>query len=132
MKNYVINYERIEDGWWLATVKGVRGCLTQGRTLKQARQRIVEALSLFVDDADKATLIDNIKLTTKARQALDQFKTARKRALEEGVKLQSSASKAASLLIDGMGISMRDTGELLGLSHQRTHQIFHGRDIKKT
>ena len=62
MKTYTAKYEPIENGWWLATVEGVHGCLTQGRTIKQTRERIKEALSLFVDDAYTAKLIDEIQL----------------------------------------------------------------------
>ena len=125
MNKYVINYKRIEDGFWLATVTGVPGCLTQGRTINQTRERIKEALTLFVDDVESANLVDNIQLSTKARRALNHFKAVRERAIAEGIKLQESASQAASALIDGMGMSMRDTGELLELSHQRVHQIVH-------
>lgn len=129
MKKYVINYERIEDGWWLATVEGLRGCLTQGRTIKQSRERIREALSLFVDDASTADLIDNIRLSAKARRAVNKFKAARQRATDQAIKLQDAANKTASALIEGMGLSMRDTAELLGLSHQRIHQIFHTENV---
>jgi len=54
VKSYRVAYERDESGWWVATVRGVRGCHTQGRTVDEARRRIREALELFVDDARKA------------------------------------------------------------------------------
>jgi predicted RNase H-like HicB family nuclease len=54
-------YERDEAGWWVASVRKVRGCHTQGRTVDEARRRIREALELFVDDARKATLIDHLR-----------------------------------------------------------------------
>ncbi len=54
MSKYVINYKPIEDGWWLATVQGVNGCLTQGSSIRQTRERIREALSLYVKDAQSA------------------------------------------------------------------------------
>ena len=44
-------YERDESGWWVASVRGLRGCHTQGRTVHEARRRIVEAMELFVSDA---------------------------------------------------------------------------------
>ncbi len=131
MSSYIINYKRIEDDWWLATVEGVRGCLTQGRTISQTRERIREALSLFVDDANTAQFIDNIQLSAKVQRALNQLETARNRANEEAVKLQDSAAKAATLLIESMNMSMRDAGELLGLSHQRVHQILHSSSGRK-
>ena len=51
VKSYRVSYERDELGWWVASVRGVRGCHTQGRTVDEARRRIREALELFVDDA---------------------------------------------------------------------------------
>lgn len=53
MKRYRVTYERDESGWWVASVSGVRGCHTQGRTVDEARRRIKEALELFVDDATR-------------------------------------------------------------------------------
>ena len=46
VKSYRVAYERDESGWWVATVRGVRGCHTQGRTVDEARRRIREALEL--------------------------------------------------------------------------------------
>jgi predicted RNase H-like HicB family nuclease len=56
VKSYRVAYERHDSGWWVATVRGVRGCHTQGRTIDEARRRIREALELFVDNARKAQL----------------------------------------------------------------------------
>lgn len=42
---------------------------------------------------------------------------------DEAIKLQNIANKAAITLVRDMGVSMRDAAELLGLSHQRVHQI---------
>src|SRR5687767_2512437 len=48
VKSYRVTYERDPAGWWVAAVREVPGCHTQGRTLAQARRRIREALGLFV------------------------------------------------------------------------------------
>ena len=48
---YHVAYERDESGRWVASVRGVRGCHTQGRTVDEARRRIREAMELFIDDA---------------------------------------------------------------------------------
>jgi predicted RNase H-like HicB family nuclease len=63
---YRVAYERNESGWWVATVRGVRGCHTQGRTVDEARRLIRKALELFVDDARKAPIVDDVKLPTAA------------------------------------------------------------------
>lgn len=66
MNTYRIAYERDESGWWVATVHGVSGYHTQGRTVDEARRRIVEVLELFVDDARTAAVPDDAKLSAKA------------------------------------------------------------------
>jgi predicted RNase H-like HicB family nuclease len=56
MKTFRVIYERDEAGWCVADVPDVPGCHTQGRTIVQARERILDALSLYVDDTDQILL----------------------------------------------------------------------------
>src|SRR4051812_19717810 len=70
MSAYHITYERDESGWWVASVREVRGCHTQGRTVDEARRRIRKAMDLFVDDARSAQLVDNVKLPAIASKAI--------------------------------------------------------------
>src|SRR5207249_12229490 len=83
VKTYRVAYERDESGWWVASVRGVRGCHTQGRTVDEARRRIVEAMELFVADARKAIIIDEVKLPTGAARAVRAYSTLRKKAERE-------------------------------------------------
>jgi predicted RNase H-like HicB family nuclease len=131
MSTYTVRYEKDETGWWVATVKEVRGCHTQGRTVDQARRRIREALELFVDHADEAELIDDVALPANARTLLRRVQSTRKRAEEEAIKLQNSTAEAAEVLTKDVGMSVRDAGELLGLSHQRVHQLLTASSRKK-
>ena len=39
VKSYRVGCERDESGWWVATVRGVRGCHTQERTVDESRRR---------------------------------------------------------------------------------------------
>ena len=39
VKRYRVTYERDKSGWW-ASVRGVHGCHTQGRTVDEARRHI--------------------------------------------------------------------------------------------
>jgi predicted RNase H-like HicB family nuclease len=82
-KSCRVAYERDESGWWVATVRGVRGCHRQGRTVDEARRRIREALGLFVDDARTATIVDDVKLPTAATRAIRAYASLRKKADEE-------------------------------------------------
>jgi predicted RNase H-like HicB family nuclease len=64
MSSYTIHYER-DNSRWVASVKELSGCHTQGHTIAQARVRIREALGLFVDDSETAELIDDISLAAE-------------------------------------------------------------------
>jgi len=119
-------YERDEDGWWAASVPSVRGCRTQGRSLAQARERIREALSLFVKDAHRADLSDRIVLPSEVRRQIDRQLRLHERMEKDQRLLQESTLGTVRRLVK-RGLSVRDVGELLGLSHQRVHQLVHAR-----
>ena len=122
--SYTVRYELDETRWWVASIPKVAGCLTQGRTIDQARERIREALALFIGDgpANKAELIDDVVLPAGAKKAVT---TAQKRRAEfaEVEKQTQSATRAAALALADCGLSMRDVGTLLGLTRQRAHQL---------
>ncbi|HYY32501.1 MAG TPA: type II toxin-antitoxin system HicB family antitoxin [Gaiellaceae bacterium] len=123
MKRYEVRFERDESGAWLARVPAIRGCHTYGRTLEQARRRIREALCLWVEDVDEAELIEQVQLPAPLRQALRRSESARARAESERRNAQDVTAASALELVREHGLSLRDAGELLGLSHQRVQQL---------
>ena len=42
---FTIIIERGADGWWVASIPEVPGALSQGRTKKQAREMVLDALN---------------------------------------------------------------------------------------
>ncbi len=38
-----------EDGWYVVTVPSLPGCISQGKTLRDAKRNIKEAISLFLE-----------------------------------------------------------------------------------
>ena len=126
MSTYRVAYERDESGWWVASVREVRGCQTQGRTVDEARRRIREAMELFVDDARSAKLVDDVKLPATATKAIRAYVSLRKRADQEDRRAAAAARRAVRLLQGGrLKMSARDAARLLGVSHQRVHQLAH-------
>jgi len=124
MSTYHVVYRRDESSWWVASVREVRGCHTQGRTVDEARRRIHEALELFVEDASAATLIDDVKLPAVAVKAIRAYTTLRKRADQENRRAALAARRAVRLLRTGtLKMSARDAANVLGISHQRVHQL---------
>ena len=125
--SYRVVLERDETGAWLARVPSVPGCHTYGRTLEQARRRIRQALELWVDDAPSADLLFDIRLPAEIREKLRGVRTARRRSTRAQLEASTAVSRAARDLTERLGLSLRDAGELLGVSHQRVQQLVSGR-----
>ena len=124
MKTYHVTYERDESGWWVASVRELRGCHTQGRTVDEARRRIVQAMELFVDHARSSKILDDVKLPTGAAKAIRDYASLRKKADQEGRRAALAARRAVRVLRgERLKMSARDAARLLGLSHQRVHQL---------
>ena len=80
---YVARFERDEDGWWVVHVEGVQGCYTQAKTIAQGKERIREALSLFIGEvAHTVTLDVQPVLPTTVRKAVDRSVRNRQRAVK--------------------------------------------------
>lgn len=122
-KTYTLLLELDARGWWVASVREVPGCHTQGRTLRQARIRAREALGLYVADAQKASLDLEIRLPARASRVLAEHRNARVRAEKEIGRAQRATREAVQALTRDLHLGVRDAGELLGLSHQRVQQI---------
>lgn len=124
---YVAVYER--DGWspaWNAWVEGQLGVHTFGTRLAQARANVREALALWLD-ADQSSLEvrDEVRLPEAADEALGELEAAREDLAEARRRFETATVRAVRALGD-VDLSMRDVGELLGLSHQRVAQISAG------
>jgi hypothetical protein len=123
-KRYSVDYALDEAGWWVASVREISGCHTQGRTIEQTRDRIREALALF-DVPATAELVDHVRLPTPLRRKVDMAFRAKRKAEMETERAQEACQQAVKELVQG-GLSLRDAGELLGVSRQRAHKILHG------
>lgn len=119
-------FERDESGSWIVSVPSIRGCHTYGRTLDQARKRVREALALWVDDAEAAQLIEEIRLPARAMRAVKQSRDARREVDVEREKARELTIKAARTLVSDLDLGLRDAADLLGLSHQRVQQLVRG------
>jgi predicted RNase H-like HicB family nuclease len=123
MNIFNVRYKRDSSGWWVATIVEVAGCHTQGKSIAQTRNRLREALSLYVDDAVDAEFIEHISLPRKANELVRKVVSARRKVAEDEAALQSSTMEAACHLTEDLGVSLRDAGEVLALSFQRVQQL---------
>jgi predicted RNase H-like HicB family nuclease len=118
---YTAIYDLGDDGWWTVRIKDVPGVHSQGRSIAQARNRVREALSLFVDGAATAEFQDSIRVAPEIRRALDLTLAAKRQVVKDQARLAKLSIEAAKKLVNRM--SVRDAGEVLGLSHQRVQQL---------
>lgn len=124
MKSYTVRYERDENGWWVATVKGVPGCHTQGRSIAQARSRISEALEAALPDIKSVALKDDIRLPTRVMKGvLTERERVQRRLQADQARALAVTKKAVRTLVRDLHLSVRDAGVVLGLSHQRVQQL---------
>jgi predicted RNase H-like HicB family nuclease len=42
-----------EDGWYVITVPSLHGCITQGKTIKEAKENIKKAISLPLEPSEE-------------------------------------------------------------------------------
>jgi predicted RNase H-like HicB family nuclease len=120
---YRVLIERDESGSWLARVPAVPGCHSHGRTLEQVRRRIREALSLWVDEAAEAWLVEDVELPPGVSEGIRRSRDARAQAERARTEAHDCTAEAARMLVRDLRVGLRDAGDLLGLSYQRIQQI---------
>lgn len=119
---------RDETGAWISRVPNLAGVHSNAKRLDQLAPRLAEAISLALETdvtADEIVLvIDYQRLGLEpadssavqaAAEARDVLHAAQRRAEE--------ASLAAARTLAGHGFTLRDIGMLVGMSHQRIHQL---------
>jgi predicted RNase H-like HicB family nuclease len=108
-------YRRNAAGDWVASVPGRRRHRGQGRTLRQARQRLRAALARLVEDPFEIDFVEDVRLPPPARALLVAHWKARRR-LERETELADLASTKALSALLALRLNIKDVGDLLGLS----------------
>lgn len=121
MSTYRATFERDEDGYWFVDFPEVPGCHTQGKSLAVARKRAVEALQSFLED-DTASVEEDLVLPEGAGELVASVLDLRVEAERTAEALRKGQAAAVQGLLDA-SLSMREAGELLGVSYQRVHQV---------
>lgn len=116
-----------EGRWWIVTVPAVDG-VTQARRLadvdEMARSLVAVTLDVAVEDVTidlSVAAVDGVEVEAELTAIRDE--RAQAAALERDAS--SRAQRLARDLV-AQDVSLRDVGAILGLSHQRVHQLVHG------
>ena len=114
-----------EDGFWVGKIAGVRGGATEARRLSSLEAELRDLLVGLLDVEEEA--IDfrfdfHPAIGEDASKQLFEYREARYQLDRAQSRYEHALSEAALKLRDAH-ISLRDSAELLQLSHQRIHQI---------
>jgi DNA-directed RNA polymerase specialized sigma24 family protein len=112
-----------EDGVWLIEVVGLHGVRSFGRTVTSAVDNVREAIAAAEDLDEWSDLDVVITVRDQATAAvLDRLREA-KRHEESASAERHTAIKDAIAALRAEGMSYRDIGTVIGLSHQRVAQL---------
>lgn len=126
-KHYTARYA-LEAGNWLVEIDEIPQVHTFGRTLARAQANIRDALGLWLQADDPATLDirDEISgLPDELDGIVSDANLARAQADELSGRAQELTARAARRLVGEHGLTVRDAAQLLHVSHQRIHQLVH-------
>lgn len=122
---YHVVYTPDADGKWGAElIEKPDGCLvvTWGRSLREARSRIRDALATALEDdaaAKRAVFEEAFKLPNAKRLA---GLRSRREKVEASVRELADETAELARELHKQGYGMRDIAELVGTSHQRVQQ----------
>ena len=117
--------EAVRSGdWWAITVPGLAGVFSQAKRLDQVESRAREAIAMMadIDEAFVGHLEIHITPPGTTKELLETLETTVTAAAEAETKA-ARAREEAALALRAEGLPLRDVGRLIGVSHQRVHQL---------
>ena len=124
-KSYTARAVRSGD-WWAISVPGLRGVHSQARRLDQAEKMTREAISLFLDVPLASVRVQvEAVLPPELGAGVKRAKTVRVKADDLQEEAATATAKAARALVKGGHLTVREAGQILGVSHQRIAQLLH-------
>lgn len=127
MRSYTATVRR-EGKWWMVHVPEIDG-ITQARRLSEAepmaRELIAATLDLSLDRVAVDVTLEPMHGLEDLPARMANIASNRRKALELERQATHEAAELAKALVD-LDIPLRDVGTVMGVSHQRAHQLVHG------
>jgi predicted RNase H-like HicB family nuclease len=116
-------------GWWSVDVPELPGVFTQARNLREAERMAREAIALLLDVEVTTVAVEiDVDLGDEVSREVAELEAAKTAARLAQESAAEAARRVAADLTRRHGLTMRDAGTVLGLSHQRVSQLLHGLD----
>ena len=125
MATYTALLKEEKDGRWSVELEEEPRVHSWGKTIVQALERVREAAAMwFETEEDLIDLVPKVALAQGVMRTVGQARRARGHALEAD-RVALEKMKAAADALAAKGLSVRDAAVILGISHQRVHQLLH-------
>lgn len=119
---YTVTAERGRR-WWVLQCVEHPGAISEVARLDQARDAMREVIA-FVAQVDPAEVEIDLRPTVPDEVGAHVRTAARLREEAHRANREAAAeSRAAARVLREAGLSVRDVGTVLGVSHQRAHQL---------
>lgn len=129
MTRYTARASRVDD-WWMVQCDQHPGALSQVRRLDQAAEVHREAIAFVAQVPIEDVEVDiQPELPADLRAELDNAERLTQAARESETEARRRRREVAAQLARD-GLPLRDIGTLLGISHQRVHQLLDDRSAK--
>ena len=123
MKIFHAKYERDQEGNWLVELVEEPRVHTFGRTFAKAKANLIDAVKLWFElDRSEFSIDHQFPMLPEVVKAVEDTISARQREEDAANHLHDVQERAVRTIVDA-GFSLRDAATLLGLSHQRVHQV---------
>jgi predicted RNase H-like HicB family nuclease len=121
VKTYRATVER-DERWWLVKSPDVPGALAQVKRIEHASEAIRDVISLILDvpvgEVEVAVELELGDVALDVREATELRQQAEELQAHASRRMREAASTLA-----GLGMTIRDIGTLLGVTHQRVAQL---------
>ena len=119
---YIVRVRRSGDSWAIV-VPEISGVFSQARRLDKVEYMTRDAIALWFEVPEDSFDLDvQVEIPPKIREVVDAVDAARERSAA-AQREESETLRAAADATLGSGLTMRDAGRLLGVSHQRIAQL---------
>ncbi|MBN9737818.1 hypothetical protein PP1_022685 [Pseudonocardia sp. P1] len=121
--SYTVDVSRADKVWHVHVVEIDR--VTQARTLAEVPEMAIDLIYIMTGESDAALDVE-VDLPETAAKHLAEARRLR-RVESEARSAAATELREAAVELKRQGLSMRDLGDAIGVSHQRASQLTSGR-----